>query len=202
MAVGISNLHLSKVTHQDLKPSNVFTFEGEQCKIGDFGCSSDEVNGSPNDVYFAAGDPGYLPPEFEYPDDMGKGIRSHQDRQSLDLYHLGSLVYFLFLSGASARSELKYSLVHLGYSQTHRWVDDLPILSSAFFHSLERFEESIKTVAPNLAADIVNLVKELCDPDPKLRGNPRRMQRNLRLNAQRYASKFDNLARRAELGIL
>ncbi len=201
VAVGISHLHGSKVTHQDLKPSNIFTFEQDECKIGDFGCSSDEVNGSPNDSYFAAGDPGYWPPELDYPHEM-RGVRCYQDRQALDLYHLGSLVYFLFLSGTSARSDLKYSVIKLGYTLQHQWVADLPILTAAFSDSLMRLEESVKTVAPNLATDVVNLVKELCDPDPTLRGNPRRVQRNIRLNAQRYASKFDNLARRAELALL
>lgn len=200
VAVGISHLHTSKVTHQDLKPSNIFTFE-EECKIGDFGCSSDEINGSPNDVYFVAGDPGYVPPEFDYPNELRR-VRSHQDRQSLDLYHLGSLIYFLFQSGASARSDLKHSVVSLGYPLTNRWVADLPILNAAFSHSLSRLEVSLKTIAPNLATDIVALVKELCDPDPLLRGNPRRSHRNVRLNAQRYASKLDNLARRAELRLL
>ena len=60
-AIGIQQLHISRVAHQDLKPSNILIFESEEERISDLGRASDSVIESANDDLSMPGDMGYAP---------------------------------------------------------------------------------------------------------------------------------------------
>jgi len=62
-AVGLEELHLAGIAHQDLKPSNVLVFPVEGTKVSDLGRASQMGASSPNDGFAIPGDRGYAPPE-------------------------------------------------------------------------------------------------------------------------------------------
>ncbi|MFZ0322494.1 MAG: protein kinase [Candidatus Sulfotelmatobacter sp.] len=93
VATGLYQLHSAKVAHQDLKPSNVLVFDANVSKVADLGCASIQDTTSPRDDYDCAGDRTYAPPELLY-----RSIDPdwRRRRQAADIYHLGSMVTFLF----------------------------------------------------------------------------------------------------------
>ena len=92
IAVGLKQLHLVEVSHQDLKPSNILVFNTDS-KIGDLGRSMcRDVDGPYNKEKFT-GDITYAPPEIMY----GYFERDWLKRVfATDCYLLGSLVVFYF----------------------------------------------------------------------------------------------------------
>jgi serine/threonine protein kinase len=68
-AKGLSQLHFSQIAHQDLKPSNIVTFERssmharDTTKIADFGHAHDRKVPRPGTDRLIAGDPTWAPPE-------------------------------------------------------------------------------------------------------------------------------------------
>ncbi len=192
---GMRQLHASGVAHQDLKPSNVLVFEGRSSKVADLGCASVRGVASPRDEHAIAGDLTYAPPELLY---------SHihhewgERRLPADLYHVGGLAVFLF-SGHNMTSLMLERL-----APEHRpavWGDSyaaaLPFLRSAFNQALDEFESSCP---PESAVELSTCVRELCDPDPALRGHPSdRIGHRSRYSLERYVTIFDRLARTAEV---
>jgi serine/threonine protein kinase len=64
VAVGLQQLHLADMAHQDLKPSNVLVYESQRgAKVGDLGRAWSKELPAPHDNAQFAGDPGYTPPE-------------------------------------------------------------------------------------------------------------------------------------------
>ncbi|WP_191091688.1 protein kinase domain-containing protein [Affinibrenneria salicis] len=106
VAIGLNQLHSTKISHQDLKPSNIMIFSGTGAKIGDLGRAS--LQGQPHwhDSIDIAGDRGYAPPEQLY----GYVPQEWIDRRErCDLYQFGSIVAFLFL-GVTINGLLKEKL--------------------------------------------------------------------------------------------
>lgn len=192
-ANGLRQLHAVKVFHQDVKPSNILEF-GESRKVGDLGRAHRTGIAAPHDTYSIPGDHSYAPPELLYryvhPDDEFR-------RRATDLYQLGSLLYFLFVR-ASATSSLLAALAsdHRPdvYGGTYQQV--LPELRQAFDLVVLEFEDALPAACASTALEVF---KELADPDVLERGVPQARRQTLhRLNLERYVSKFDRLARRAE----
>jgi hypothetical protein len=76
----------------------------------------------------------------------------------------------------------------------------LPFLRAAFERMLEMFSRAATQEAPGLDADLTEVVRQLCDPDPRLRGHPiTRGNIATQFDLQRYVTRFDLLARRAEI---
>lgn len=103
-AKGLSQLHTAQIAHQDLKPSNVVTFdrtsrgELDTTKIADLGHAHDRRIPRPDADRVIAGDPSYALPEQLYdqcPDDWDAR------RCAADLYQLDSLSVFL-MTGVGA----------------------------------------------------------------------------------------------------
>jgi eukaryotic-like serine/threonine-protein kinase len=196
VAAALEQLHYRGVAHQDLKPSNVLVFS-DVTKIADFGCASRRGAVSPRDGVGCAGAVSYAPPELRYGDVDTDWVRR---RLACDVYLLGSLVMYLF-TGVSTSSALYRCLdqrFQPGYWQG-RYVDLLSVLYESFGQVLEWFEQSVPDA--RLARELRAVVHQLCDPDPKLRGDPVERGRPNQYGLRRYVSKFDCLARRAELGI-
>jgi len=67
VATGIAQLHRESIAHQDLKPSNVLSFDGGKVsKVGDLGRASHRGDYPPHEDVPIAGDVSYAPPERLY----------------------------------------------------------------------------------------------------------------------------------------
>jgi len=153
----------------------------------------------PFDEEECAGDTTYAPPELLYGYcDPDWGLR----RFGCDAYLLGSMVVFFF-TGLSATAMLMSELD----SSFHwrRWAGGfLPVLAylrDAFERVKTSFCSHIRD--RQLGEELTLLVGQLCDPDPRLRGDPINRLRNASpFSMERYMSKFDSLARRVEIKLI
>ena len=199
LTVGLTQLHTQGIAHQDVKPSNVMIFAKQQySKIGDLGRAAAIGENPPHDSLDVPGDPSYAPPELLYgfvPEDW------NARRFGCDAYLLGSMVVFLF-SGVSTTCLM---MDHLGASQQwSAWQGSfkaiLPFLRNSFDMTLNEFRLGVPV---QLQDQLERIVRQLCDPDPALRGHPRtRAEMGNAYSLQRYVSEFNLLASKAELGLL
>jgi serine/threonine protein kinase len=197
VATGLKQLHSADIAHQDLKPSNVLVFEGEVAKVGDLGRAARKGHLAPHDECECAGDTSYGPPELLYgyvdPDWTKR-------RLGCDAYLLGSMVFFMF-SGVSATALLMDQV-----AEEHHWLvwagtfeEVLPYLREAFGEVLALFAPQVSSF--DLRRELTLIVRELCDPDPNVRGDAKNRMRGANpFSMERYLSRFDLLARRALLG--
>jgi serine/threonine protein kinase len=201
IATGLNQLHIAGIAHQDLKPSNVLVFEAAISKIADLGRASARGQTAPHEDYDIAGDPEYAPPELCYgytPPDWSRR------RLGCDVFLLGGMIVFLFGRSnitAMTLEDLAPTLRPRTWQGTYS--DVLPYVREAFEHALSIFAQDVERSAPTLVTELVGMVRNLCDPDPELRGDPReRRPGPNQYLLQRYISRFDLLAQRAEMGIL
>ena len=194
-AVGLAQLHAKKITHQDLKPSNVLSFGEEIFKIADLGrCVSEDHNGPFDEMPFA-GDWIYAPPEIVY---GSINPEVFQRRLSCDLYQLGSLIFF-FGNGLGATQilmkniplEQRPEIFKGGWTAGYNAI--LPMLQTVFTKMLHGLETELGE--GNITAELVRAAFEMANPDPKLRGHPRSSKSGYqRYSLERYISLFDRLA--------
>jgi len=197
-AVGLRQLHSAKIAHQDVKPSNLLQFEKQNVfKVGDVGRAIQEGVAVPRAEYGIAGDPSYAPPELLY----GHYVPDWNTRRvGCDLFMFGSLIAFFFLGqGITPMLMSRIDAAHLPRRAGGEWqgfyADVLPIVQRAFSSVLEELE----LVAPKKFKDeIVASVRQLCEPDPALRGHPRNRTEN-QFDLSRYVSQFDLLAKHAAI---
>ncbi len=190
VAHGLQQLHGNDVEHLDLKPSNVMSVPGG-FKIGDLGRATHNGD-SPLNGHLAPGDPNHQPPEIRYgwrlPDDR---IR----RRSIDTYHLGSIAVFT-VTGCDMTSLLFRYLdptFHPGFPGGY--ASALPFVRDAFDVVVELVGDHIDL---KWRSELIQIVRELCDPEPERRGSARRGSGLSRYSMDRYVSKFNKLALRAE----
>jgi eukaryotic-like serine/threonine-protein kinase len=201
-AVGLRQLHGVGIAHQDLKPSNVLVFPNKEgSKVADLGRASDIQTPSATDAMPIPGAIGYAPPEQYY------GWRPTNDFTSRfkgDLYHLGSLVFFHFANCSATQALIDKIATTPGLTLTQTdYLQDLPYLQHAFVACLTDLRTSVQPIAKSLTNEVVTIVKQLCEPDPRKRGDPRVGNRlSSQHDLQPYVSRFDRLATRAELKIL
>ncbi|HEV7745660.1 MAG TPA: protein kinase [Pyrinomonadaceae bacterium] len=204
IAAGLSELHGSRIYHQDLKPSNVLVFDGKDSKLSDFGRSIYEGHSAPHYSLAFAGDPAYAPPDLAFgavPSD------TRQWRLSCDSYHLGSMLVFFFSGVGMTALLMKYLDPLLQprinpyqgqWSGTYEEV--LPYVRQAFDDAVIEFGQRI--THSKLRETLTRIVRELCDPDPALRGHPKnRRSAGNSFSMERYITEFDLLRVRAEVGI-
>ena len=192
-AAALQQLHSSQIAHQDLKPSNVLVFDSNHSKLADLGRAFDFHRASPHDEVDCAGDTSYAPPELLYghvPQDWR--IR----RLGCDMYLLGSLVVFFCT---------EVSMTHLignRLNKEHHWrnwggtyMEVLPYIQEVFAKIIRELHRDLR---PGFPKEIPELVKQLCNPDPELRGHPKNFGKVNKLSLERYVSIFNLLARKAE----
>lgn len=194
IAVGIRQLHSVGIAHQDLKPSNILTFQGVGVKLADLGRASTLSSRGPWDDYKLPGDPRYAPPEQLYgfsPVDWG------QRRVAADLYHLGSMVHFLFADLSLTAALMQHlSCEHKVGGWKGTFEDLLPHLAHAFSLVLHEFSEKVPI---DVRDDVVAAVRYLGDPDPRLRGHPvSRQAPGQQFTLDRFVSLFNQLALKIE----
>lgn len=198
VATALQQLHSHNMAHQDLKPSNVLVMTEGDAKVTDLGRAAYKGHASPFDDLTIAGDWGYAPPELLYGHRLEEWVARST---SCDLYLLGSMATFLFQG--VAMSPLLFAHLHpkhtpVSWSGTYREV--LPYVREAFNRVIEAFEVALPD---QLRPDLGTAVRHLCDPDPALRGHPRnRVGQGSSWSLERFITKFDLLATRAEHGLL
>jgi serine/threonine protein kinase len=195
-AIGMMQLHSKGITHQDLKPSNILTFGDGQFKIADLGRASEVGGNSPYDDHKIAGDLSYAPLELTF--DLN--CEDFERRRRADIYLLGSLIFFHF-SGLSANQSLRFKLREHGHNLSANFYENMPYLEHAFSESLEALRIDVCKTAGKLSDEIIQIARELCDPNPDARGH-KRFDTSLtsRYDLQRYVSKLDRLATKAAIG--
>ena len=202
VAVGLRQLHSQRIYHQDTKPSNVLVFPGGERKVGDLGQAVRDGHESVNDSADFAGDPNYAPLERRYgyrlPDDM-------YCRMSCDMYHLGSMLLYFF-AGVGTTAAV-FSKLHPSHYPAHwprRYADVLPHVRDAFDRVVDEFDRLVGEFAvqmpEHLHESLVLLLRELCDPDPAVRGDARARAAGANpYGLERYVSRLNRVAREAEL---
>ena len=200
VATALWQLHAQNIAHQDLKPSNVLLF-GSTSKVSDLGRASQFGMVAPHDGDGFAGDPHYTPIEVCYGREE-TDWRRH--RLGGDLYLFGSLIHFFFIQIAMTPSiALWLDPAHY----PHKWGDTyagvLPYVREAFDRVCEDFEGVVSHYLGAYASELTTILRYLCDPDPLLRGHPlsRRIPAT-QFSVERFISRLDVLAARAEMGLL
>lgn len=201
-ALGLQQLHYVGIAHQDLKPSNVLVFPVDGSKLSDLGRAAHIQIPSLNDKFSIPGDYGYAPPEQLY-----NWHHSHDfsSRCIADIYHLGSLIFFFFLSCSATHAiQLKISQKHEKAFTRSDFLQDLPYIQHAFCETLGELRASVESFAGDLADEIVMISQQLCEPDPRRRGDPRVLAASHipPYDLQPYISRFDRLAKIAEMRII
>ena len=197
-AVGLWQLHREQIAHQDVKPSNILLFDENSSKLADLGRAVSKINGSPTDKFKIAGDNSYAPPELLYGLVDTDWIKR---RLGCDMYLFGSIVVF-FCTGVSMThlllSRMNKEFHFLKWNDSYEEV--LPYLQSNFLEIIRELHTNIQS---EFADKIAEAVKQLCNPDPNLRGHPKSILSGYnQYSLERYVSIFGNLARKAELSLI
>jgi eukaryotic-like serine/threonine-protein kinase len=195
---GHRQMHEHGMAHRDLKPSNVLVFGDGGTKLTDLGRGWYSGHTSPYDQIPIAGDRSYAPPELLY----GQVSPDWRERcLGTDVYLLGSLVHFYFTKvgiTAALLTELDPAFRPKSGSGTYAQV--LPHVRDGFDRALAKSNSQFPDA---IRSEMDTVIRQMCDPDPTTRGHPRnRIGTQNRFGLERFESKFDLLARRAEQGLI
>lgn len=199
VAVGLQQLHQQKIAHQDLKPSNVLIFngDGQGAKIGDLGRSSRQGLPAPHDGNVIAGAQAYAPPEQAF---GITPVRWEDKREGCDLYHLGTLTFFLFagrVPNEHYRATLPSEVLPIAWGGQGKtdYLNALPFFTAA----LTEFVAIASADFPEWGREEMSqIVFNACAPDYTKRGDPEaRARAGSPLGIETFVSRFDRLSRRA-----
>lgn len=203
VAVGLRQLHTAEITHQDIKPSNVFVFDNQISKLGDLGRSIGKTLtiSAPHTDDLFTGQGRYVPPEIMY----GYIIPDWYRRvYAIDMYLFGSLIVFYF-TGLHFNT-LLYKNVEPQFHPAN-WAKSNQTFQDIQTYLLEAFRLSVEEFSSNInlcyvKEDIISLVNKLCNPIPENRGFSQTVSfKGNPYDLQFTISKLDNLRRKAELAI-
>ena len=201
LAVGLRQLHVRRIAHQDIKPKNSLVFAAEsadpaRAKVADLGRAYHASSTSPHDDVLIPGDRSFAPPEqlygFEQSDPR---IR----RFAADLYQFGSLICYSFgaitMNGMLSQRlapEHHWDTFGDGYAQA------LPYLQDAFGSAVSSLEGSLP---PLVVKQILPLIAGLCEPDAIKRGHPRAGRGESQFSLERVISDLNLSSYRNRLGV-
>lgn len=204
IANGINQLHTINIAHQDIKPSNVVSFNGKLKKITDLG-SAHSQNQNPTSIPSKFEDPIvgtslYAPPELLY------GEVNHSwdiRRKACDMYNLGSLAVFLLIKRHMTpliKTHLHYTL---HWDRNHNFGNYRSVVEfvvQAFERALIEVSDEIEDIY--LRQNIIPIIRQLCYPVPEVRGHPRSiLELGSNYSLQRYVSIFDRIAKHYEYNL-
>lgn len=201
-SVGLQELHGLGIAHQDVKPSNVVVFEVEGSKLTDLGSASQVGNPSQSDKRFITGDVRYAVPEQWYGWSQSPDF---SNRYLVDLFRLGSLIFFFFADCSAADTiQLKLSMMYGREFTRSDFISDLPYMQHAFEEGIHDLRKLVEELGGDLTNEIVMIAQQLCEPDPQRRGDPRARVAEYRRqhDLQAYISRFDRLAKTAEIRMI
>lgn len=166
VAVGLQQLHTAGITHEDIKPSNILTFDGRKTtKVGDLGCSTCDTIRSPFEDDPFPGDHNYAPPERAY----GYHIADIKMSKKLtDCYLLASLITF-YITGMSLNALIMEYMPesHKPNNYNGLFKDLKDYLDYAFSKALDRIKEDIPF--KELEDLIIGIIRRMGDPNPNMR---------------------------------
>jgi len=193
VCVGLMQLHSSGVKHQDLKPSNILMFSGDTSKIGDLGRATTGTGMYSEPQHW--GGNSYVPVEFYY----GHAETDQEaQKRGADFYMLGGILAYI-VSDAHI-----YGLVIGRIPESFRpgkmpggFQQALPAIRSATF---EAITEITATVPTHIREELSQMLKWLCEPDPKRRGHPKTLSEfGNRFSLERVVSIADRIAKKARI---
>jgi eukaryotic-like serine/threonine-protein kinase len=198
IAIGLQQLHSVKISHQDLKPSNVLVFDGGNVsKVGDLGRALCQDIQAPHDNGGSfTGDSAYAPPEVYY----GFFEPDWQRRtQQIDLYMFGSLAAFYF-SGVTLTALIFSKLDPRFHFQNWRgsFKEAKAYLVDAYYQAIEVLETDM---SGRFTSEVLSLVKDCSHANPEMRGCHYKRHTPLSLPFETIVSKLDLLARKADLAL-
>ena len=205
VAAALAQLHSVGVAHQDTKPSNVMHFETDEIsKIGDVGSATGQHLPHPElNNLTVFGDPQYSPPELLY------GYRAAEwgeGRLAVDIYHLGSLSFFLFGLGNATADLIDRLPIGMRPRRCQGgWHGDfkavLPHLEHAFNAMMTEFNTHMsRRLDPEVARDLTDFTCQLCHPNPARRGHHRnRIGVEQPYGLVRFISGFNLLSKKASV---
>lgn len=198
VATGLRQLHSQGIAHQDLKPSNVLVFGGKESKVSDLGTATRNGQGAPHDSYIFPGDPTYAPIECLY---LHCENEWRPRRLGADCYMFGSLIHFFFGGvgmTAAILSELRPD--HFPGTWGDGYIAALPFVREAFDRVIRRFQEGLRDLPAVIADDLVLMVRQLCDPEPSVRGDPKNRRPGFNQFAmERFVGRLNLMAGRLEV---
>ncbi|MCU8010123.1 protein kinase [Shewanella sp. SM87] len=193
VAIGIRQLHLIGIIHQDIKPSNVLCFPNQESKISDLGRVTDVSGNSPFSGLTFTGDRSYAPIEIH----LGFVPSEFIDRKLSDLHMFGSLIFHV-ISGVQITPILIEESKLLIPPNLETYPEILPFMKSAFTTIMNRFRNDCESLfGYEIANELVCIVDELCYPDHDLRGNKKHLNKAQRLSMEKYISKMAVINRMA-----
>jgi serine/threonine protein kinase len=193
VATGLKQLHGINISHQDIKPSNVFVFEEGISKVGDLGRALCDSLSSPHSSLNFSGDGRYAPPEvfhrFVLPEWKDKVF-------AIDCYLLGSMASFYF-TGQNMTALMGQKINNNINILSFDFENALPYWINAFDEAIE----VIKNHTSNIDGQekLIETIKMLCYPDPRLRGHIKNIKgigNNYQL--ERFVEIFNLLSKKAE----
>lgn len=196
IATGIKQLHSIEISHQDVKPSNIFVFDNVVSKLGDLGRSLCRTLSSPHSELNFSGDNRYAPPEvfhgFILPDWKDKVF-------AIDCYLLGSMAAYYF-TGQNMTALLSNNLNTQINILTLDFEDSLPYWQLAFEASIDTIKQQIIEFKQH--DKIIETIKMLSNPDPRKRGHPKNVSsKGNNFQLERFIEIFNLLASRAEYNL-
>ncbi len=196
VATGIKQLHGIDISHQDIKPSNVFVFDKAVSKIGDLGRSLCQSLSAPHSKLDFSGDTRYAPPEVFH----GFVLPEWRDKVfAIDCFLLGSLATYYF-TAQTMTALLSQKIDHRINILSMKFENALPYWIVAFDEALDTLRQHLKDYEDR--EKLINAIEMLCYPDPRKRGhikNIKEVGNNFQL--ERFVEIFNLLARRAEYRI-
>ncbi|RZJ49642.1 MAG: protein kinase [Flavobacterium sp.] len=196
VATGIKQLHNINISHQDVKPSNVFIFEDGISKIGDLGRALSDSLIAPHSELDFSGDSRYAPPEvfhrYVMPDWKDKVF-------AIDCYLLGSMASFYF-TGLNMTALLSQKINSSINILSLNFENALPYWIAAFDEALLVIRDHTKNIDDQ--EKLLDAIKMLCYPDPRKRGHAKNInQIGNNFQMERFVELFNLLAKKAEYKI-
>ncbi len=204
VSVGLNQLHVNDISHQDIKPSNILAIKGES-KIGDLGRSlcfnSDIVCPYPSRFN---GDMNYAAPECLYPDFVNNVASLYQ----VDNYMLGGLITY-YITGLTFNALMNNHLPEVLQFSRFRAIQTQPY-TEVIADMINAYQKALKDLENEIPLDIVkpgivSLVSYLCNPNPEYRGHPKNVvatSRTPNYDLQRTIQELDVLQKKAEIALI
>lgn len=196
LANGLNQIHKISIAHQDVKPSNIVTFQNNITKITDFGSAvslSYDMNKLPDHLKNSYGGTwDYAPPELLYGETSSNEVIR---RIGCDLYLLGSMIVFYFTNSSMTgliRANLEDSLCWTNAQNIGRYKEIRPFLIAAFEQALVDIGNDINN--DKIKDDLLLVIRYLCNPDPTLRGHKKNASYGPQYSLERFITIFDRLA--------